>query len=467
MHSIAREHHFYVSTAKHIFLHEEKGIVFARDAIRLKDAEKMGLTPLILYGLTIPGTQIEWLTFSTLDNPRSLFGVLLDGWNNAHGLRGYPDKLKINRHIAKACPNLKHSLADIGDISLEVADGKDKTFSASLREAQHLVLEYGWSMDIRNDQALDNIEQLNTYALNVHQEHINRRKWEWCPKTLVKERASKWIELPFNQSNVVLGFSKLDWVVGNWLSSWETNVPHNQKVRYWRDEPTSGCYWLISGENEDNEDVDNINYDEEWNRCCAIKAKILIDCWPNMLSDIANAIGVTAKQLQWFLSGQSELPDIQREYLSELLGIEPSSEYVDYDVIGPCVLIAESPKKCENAYNELSNGGDLEYSFEVLPENGRPDPSWRYVVFAAYGSNPSIFMFQRGSKTTDHLGEKLLMNYRGERKVPAEVYRDVVSTCAKCCTDPLLNRTSTYEFGERHKQYFEEIGQSYSVFTFI
>ncbi len=462
MHPIVREHHFYISSAKHIFLHVEKGIVFAGDAIRLNDAEKLGLKPLILYGLTVPGTQIEWITFSTLDNPRSLLGVLLEGWNTASGLRGYPDKLKINRHIAKACPNLKSSLADIGGISLEVADGKDKTFSASLRVAQHRVLEYGWRN--RNGQTIRNIEQLNKHALDVHQEHINSRRWEWGPNNLVKERASKWIELPVNQSNVVLGFSKLDWTVGNWFSSWETNVPNNQKMRYWRDDQTSGCYWLVSGDNYDNEDADNINYDEEWDRRCAIKAKILIDCWPNPITDIATAIGTTAKQLQWFLSGQTELPNIQRDDLSEILGIEPSSEFVDYDVIGPCVLIAESPKKCETAYDELSNGGDLEYSFEVLPENGRPDPSWRYVVFAAFGSNPSILMFQRGSKTTDHLGDKLLINYQGERKVTANVYRDVVATCAECCTDPVLNRKLTNEFGKRHKHYFEKIGESGTVF---
>lgn len=446
MYSIAnmREHHFYVSTAKYVFLHEEKGIVFVRDAIRIKDAEKLHLRPLILYGLTVPGTQIEWLTFTTLDTPRSLFAVLLDGWNNAPGLRGYPDKLKINRHIAAACPNLKDTLAELGGITLEVADGKDKTFSASLRVAQNRVIEYGWRN--RDGHTLNNIEELNTHSLNVHNEHVNRRRWEWCHNNSVKERASTWIELPFNRSNVVLGFSKLDWIAGNWLSSWETNIPNNQQINYY-------------GESHDNEDVDNINYDEEWDRRCASKAKLLVDCWPNPLGDIANTIGITAKQLQWFLNGKVALPANERDDLSELLGIEPSTEFVDYDVIGPCVLIAESPKKCESVYDELSNGGDIEYSVEVLPQNGTPDPSWRYIVFAAYRGYPNIFMFQRGSKTTEHIGTKLLMNYQGERKVPAAVYRDVVSTCAKCCTDPLLNRKLTTEFGGRHNQYFKKLGE--------
>jgi hypothetical protein len=113
-----REHHFYVTIAKHVFLHIEKGIVFVSDPIRLKDAEKFNLKPLILYGLTVPGTQIEWYTFSLFDEPRSLFNVLLEGWEKASGLRGYPDNLKINRHIANACSHLQSSLSHIGDISL-------------------------------------------------------------------------------------------------------------------------------------------------------------------------------------------------------------------------------------------------------------------------------------------------------------------------------------------------------------
>jgi hypothetical protein len=53
------------------------------------------------------------------------------------------------------------------------------------------------------------------------------------------------------------------------------------------------------------------------------------------------------------------------------------------------------------------------------------------------------------------------MNYQEERKVPAAIYRDVVSTCAQCCTDPLLNRKLMIEFGKRHEQYFGEIGTEF------
>lgn len=446
-----REHHFHVAIAKHVFLHTEKGIVFVAEPIRLNEAEGFSLKPLIQYGLTVPGTQIEWVTFSLLDEPRSFLSVLLEGWEKALGLRGYPDNLKINRHIANACPNLQNSLGHIIGLSIEVADGKDKQFSASLRVAQQrgrkLGRELGWLS--RDGHVVKDIKELNDHALNVHNKHINDRRWEVIGNNSVKERANKWMEMPFNTSNTVLHSSKLDWVSDTWLSSWETNVPQNQKRHFWRNERNSGCFWLISGE-EENENIDHIT-DEDWDWHCALKAKILLDCWPNKLSDIANAIGTTSKQLLWFLNRQATLPETVIDNLSELLGIEASTDYVDYDVTGPCVLIAEGPKKCSTAYEELSNGGDIEYSVEVLPEKGAPDPSWRYVVFAAYGKRPNIFMFQRGSKTTDQLGINLLMNYQGERKVPPSIYRDVVFTCAQCCADPLLNKELMIAFSERHK----------------
>jgi len=251
--AFTREHHFYVAIAKHVFLHTEKGIVFVSDPIRLKDAEKFALKPLILYGLTVPGTQIDWYTFSLFDEPRSLLGILLEGWKEASGLRGVPDTLKINRHIANACPNLQSSLGQIGGISLVVADGKDKQFSASLRVAQQRGLELGW----RNPggHVINDVNELNDHALNIHNEHINGRRWEWVGNNSVKERASEWMGLPINTSNAVLEFSTLDWVGGAWLSSWETNVPHHQTMHFWRHETKPGSYWLVSGEDESMDDI--------------------------------------------------------------------------------------------------------------------------------------------------------------------------------------------------------------------
>ena len=83
-----REHHFFVSTAKFLFHHPQHGIVAVRDPIRLADAKRRELDPIILYGVTVAGLPIRWLTFSTVGQRKSLCEVLWTAWKDAEGLRG-------------------------------------------------------------------------------------------------------------------------------------------------------------------------------------------------------------------------------------------------------------------------------------------------------------------------------------------------------------------------------------------
>ena len=50
-----REHFFYVAVARFVFLHPQHGVVSVRDPIRLADAEQLGLSPLLIYGLSVAG----------------------------------------------------------------------------------------------------------------------------------------------------------------------------------------------------------------------------------------------------------------------------------------------------------------------------------------------------------------------------------------------------------------------------
>jgi len=130
-----REHHFYVAFAKFIYHHPGHGIVSLQDPIKIKDAERYGLSPLIIYGVTVAGLPIRLMTFTPVDQPRAFRDVLLDAWSNAEGLRGRPDILRVNRHLSKASPELVEEMAKIG-VQVKVADAKDKSLPASLRSAQ-------------------------------------------------------------------------------------------------------------------------------------------------------------------------------------------------------------------------------------------------------------------------------------------------------------------------------------------
>ncbi|MDL2313786.1 hypothetical protein LJC36_02270, partial [Desulfovibrio sp. OttesenSCG-928-C14] len=143
---LKREHHFYIATSKFLFHHIEHGIVLVQDPIKLKDAKKYGLAPIILYGITVPGLPIRWVTFTSIEQPRGIKDILQEAWRSAEGLRGRPDVLRVSRHLALSCPNLMQDMAKIG-VQVAVADAKEKKLPASLRSAQDssrwLLMRYG------------------------------------------------------------------------------------------------------------------------------------------------------------------------------------------------------------------------------------------------------------------------------------------------------------------------------------
>lgn len=106
-----RLHHFYVATAKFLFHHPQCGIVSVRDPIRTGDASRYGLTPIVLYGLTVVGLPIRWTTFSDHEHRLPLREVLFSAWQQGTGLRGQPDVVMVNRHLAQSDPTLIGDLA--------------------------------------------------------------------------------------------------------------------------------------------------------------------------------------------------------------------------------------------------------------------------------------------------------------------------------------------------------------------
>ena len=449
-----REHHFYVSIAKHVFEHPEHCIVFSGDTIRLADAARFGLKPLILYGLTVPGTQIQWFSFSHLDNPRPLLGFLIEAWSKGAGLRGCPDILKINRSIADSCPDLNLNLKKLG-VEVVIAEKGDKKLSGSLRAAQDEVMRFGW-LARNNAKDFYNLAAMNAYAHEEHNQHVEDKRWSWASNKSVRESAEKWKALPVKKVECHLDISQMDWEPGQWLSMWEVNAVPVGRRTFRKD---SGITWLIAGGEDVDQDVEDNDFSEfeldEMDQACAERTKLMLDCWPNKLVDIANALGITARQLQRFISKVAKLPGEKIDALMEILGLEESDEYYDYDAVGPCVLLGEKLTKITEAYDLLTHGGDLAYSLEVIPEKGHADPSWRYVIFKACGELPNIIMFARGSKSAEKIGSKMLMNFDGLKSIPAPVYRDVVSTCAKACSDPQSNRKMMFEFDDRQGQFFD------------
>jgi hypothetical protein len=444
-----REHHFYVSIAKFLCHHPEHGIVSVRDPIKIKDAERYRLSPLILYGLTVAGLPIRWMTFTPVNQSRAFRDVLLEAWRNAEGLRGRPDILRINRHITTASPELIRDMAKIG-VQVEVAEAKEKSLPASLRSAQNSSRWLLRKRDRKDRSLIGSIHALCRDAQYDHDFHA-RDGHRGGNSREVEDRIQQWLALPA-QVPVPTVTSGLDWEPGPWLSSWESSLPPAQP-RYFNLDGFDGRTWLLTGEKAPEDIVEDEDFwaDSDYDNAAEI-AKNLVACWPNPSAEIARCAGITLRELHWFTSGRAPLDRHVRFDLEDLLGIEYDESMGSYVGGGPYVLVAHKPLALKEVYESISKGGDAR-PCEIVPRQGAADPSWRYVLINTYGAPPSIVMAPRGGKITERLAD-LLMNYDGIKTVAPEFYRDVVSTCAQACREPAANIREMKDFVKRYEEYW-------------
>lgn len=442
-----REHHFYVSIAKFLFYHPEHGIVSVGDPVRRMDAERHGLSPLILYGLTAAGLPIRWMTFTPLIKPKAFREVLLDAWTKAEGLRGLPDVLRINRHLAKASPTLSADMARI-DVRLEIASAKEKSLPASLRSAQDAGKWLPRKHELNDASLAQAVQTLCRDAQDDHNYNARGGAHELSNRQL-EGQIQQWLALPTRQPGTI-PTEGLDWEPGLWLSSWEAALPPDQP-RYFSRSSLDGRTWLLAGSEvpevptEDDDFSTGSDYDNS-----AEIAKDLLACWPNPPAEIAKSAGITLRNLQWFVSGKVALNRTARFRLEGVLGIEYDGSVGCYTAAGPYVLIAQKPKAIEKIYEDISGGGDA-CPCEIVPSQGHADPSWRYVLINAFGKPPTFVMTPRGEKIAERLPD-LVINYEGTRAVSQAFFRDVVSTCARACREPTANVPEMRDFAKRYEE---------------
>lgn len=447
---VNREHFFYVAVARFVFLHQKHGIVSVRDPIRLADAETFGLSPLLIYGVNVAGLPLRWMTFSTLDEPRPILSVLQEAWSQAEGLRGSPDTLRVNRHLASAAPGLASDLAKIG-VHLAITDAADKTHPAALRTAQDAAR---WLLNQNRNETADK-DPLLALVENAARDHRYDSQGGAISTAPAKARQQieRWLALPVREAGL-RPTEGMDWTPGKWLYPQEASIPPKQP-RHFHTDSVIGRIWLFSGQEQDADevDVDDDPIDNGLGEVSAL-ARNLVECWPNPPTEIATAVGITLRQLKWFISGRADLDLNVRHRLERLLGIGLDEHSGYLTAIGPYVLIARKPQALEAICTEISHGGDAN-PWELLPSNGAADPSWRYILINTYGSPPSFVMVPRGDRIADRL-EDLILNFAGPLSVDRSFYQEVVATCARACRSPEANITSMTEFVRRHEQHWTD-----------
>jgi len=446
-----RMHHFYISIVKRLYQHPEHGIVLVDDPVRLKEAARYGLSPIILYGITVAGLPIRWMTFSSADDLRPLDEILLEGWRTTEGLRGLPDVLRINRHLAAAAPALAEEMAKIG-VRVDVAAPKDQSLPGSMRSAQD-VCWYLPRFYCRYEDGCLSLPALCRGALEESGRY-RRDTFRSCIGGKA-DAVDEWLALPVREPPKTGALSRIDWMPGPWLHSWEASLPPECPRFFTRDESDKFSLLLAeelpsSSWGPDDDITVDYEYDDNLFEC----VRDLVECWPNPPAEIARSAGITLQELQWFMADKAPLDEQKRAALMELLGIQYDERLEMFLEVGPYTLVARKQIPLEGTCGNITLGWDAS-PCEIVPASGEADPSWRYFLLNTFGEPPSIVMAPRGETIADRLPD-VLVNYSGIAYVPRSLYKDVVATCARAAREPAANVSEMSKFAERHKEHWED-----------
>lgn len=447
-----REHLFYIAVAKFLFLHHEHGLVSVSDSIGLAEANLYGLQPLIVYGLTVRGLPLRWLSFSRIDEYRDLGEVLSEAWMSARALRGVPDRLCVSRHLAANSEALRDLCASHG-VELIVADAKEKALPAVMRVSQDRCRWLGWHWRASYNRD-DPVRELRKLAAI---EHVDSLSLVECGSGSLQEqvRWRTWTKLDVRYLAEPIK-EKCRWTGGKWLTSWEGNVPPPRKRYFHKND--NGAIELLTfdplGYGDDEEDVSHYPfYSVPDDRAELLKS--LLQNWPNPTTQVAQAVGMTVKELRWLAAEKMKFDDERADQLCTMLGIGFDRHMGGYSVAGPLLLVAQVATALGQTYSDISGGGNA-HPLELVPQSGVADPSWRYFLVNGYRAPLVIVMAPRGETITEKMPD-LLFNFVGKHRLLPEVFRDVVASCARAARLPHDNRIEMLGLEQRHDALWREL----------
>lgn len=437
-------HQFSIQLSKFVFLDGSGHIVVMRDGVRADDAIASGLTPLLLYGLAVEGLPIRYGRTAPLASPMPYRRFLREAWlANPQGL---PDVLKIGARFLDSLLGLS-DLTDHLGITLAVAAGNDRSYNAnqfvlndSLQNAAYSAL---WACERRGNptaspRAEDMFKDDPSGYVNwgrglwgVEPPAVVARYREYLARQPRQAPSPPDLELPVDPD-----FTPGAWLYGN-QKSLPPRTPREVRALIYRKPAADDA--IDEAAETDSEDTDldsdspDLDDDEGKTSWAHEEMATLAKCWPVPLSQLAKAAGARTQELKWFLQGREALPYDAHQQLQVEMGVFESERFYYEDdgsaapsIEGDFVLTApaDQANALRRVFDELAHGGDQEFSYEFIPEHGRADPSYRFLVMECDGLH--IIAVPRGGKSAALLDNGGLINFGGLLSVDPALYADVV-----------------------------------------
>lgn len=414
---------FSVQVSKTMFHSPALGYIKSRDPVFAEDAQRYGLGLVLVYALVHEGLNLRFQQYAPWSQPLNPAEMLRYAWTDILEFRGVPELFKVSVVLDQNCPGLRQFVEAAGSQYQPVKG--DKSYSGNLAQSH--------TRDLLGKGSCP----------NKREKELVRFFTDWLTPEGVALSALPHRALPPN-----LEVPHLSLAVGDWAKIGQNSLPRGVTLQVTPGSETDLGELEVIAEPETEE--------SELLRYIWIEAGGLVQCWPGGLPALAHLLSVrTAYLRQGLIRGDDSggiayrLACLLKLRMSEEGWLETHSSYV---------LRPQTAVSAIDAYDLLSGGGDLEFSSEVVPSEGA-DPSWRYLVFSSYAGNPSIMMFERGSKLAGLLDGNKLINYAGLRLVPNGFYREMVHLCAKVNQPGSLVVPAVTEFFAGHRQTLERLAE--------
>lgn len=350
------------------------------------------LTPLLVYGLVVPA--YRYITRLLVDprSPMAIGEYLSRAWSKTQKL-GMPLRLEVR-------PGLL---------------GADKGFS---RWTKSLGVECSTAQ---------NLKSIAAFATSVKDVGFAAMDW----KRPVDDCENP---LPLVEANAALqdyDTTVLRWMIdGHGVSMRDIELDHfrawlNRGQKFFDRPVAPAMDWDVDALprsplpkiRQRQEELDNPMWLEE-----PIEAlKELLGMWPTGKKQFCKEMGLSVSALNSWMSCNEPIEQSQFENLRTTIHLEEDEDFDDsFYLTGGCLLIADTPKNAITVYDELSDGGDLMYSFEALSTSADFN-GFRVLVFESYSKSPTIILFKRGGKAEAVLNRNDLINFQGPVHVPPEI----------------------------------------------
>jgi len=401
-------HQLSVQLSKKLFIANSGLVLHLLENTLVSEAMAAKLKPLLIYSINIEGVPGRFVYFSAIDAPLPILDFLELAWNE-NNKEGVPEVLKVSKDFNEQFPWLSNFIYQFG-IELIIADGKDRSFTANQRAAHGVAEEYHYFNSPRdfdhNIRSIPNIEEMNKpipfqdgwkfpFSGSISSmDDLAISDYKKLNKNFIK------ITNPFEQ--IYEEFPKNH----DWLLKQQKGIP-TRPVDIIENDIKRSLGIISYEEFIDNEldDENNILYGSDL-------VRKLMKCWPQSLSFVAKRIGVKTKDFEWYLTGKKGLDETSFYRLCEYIQMRESHEfyYEDgspfYELSGNYLLHARDKlAHIDSIFDELTGGGDYSYKVEVQPDNGKPDPNFRILLFGSY-LDFHIIVFNRSSPAVTFINEK-------------------------------------------------------------